>query len=76
MNQIMINAVELNTMVQEIKDLKAENLRLKRLLSEERQRVELLTSEVAWAENGYTREKPLDSSYPDGTGYWKKGDDK
>jgi hypothetical protein len=76
MNQIKINAVELNTMVQEIKDLKAENLRLKRLLSEERQRVELLTSEVAWAENGYTREKPLDSSYPDGTGYWKKGDDK
>jgi hypothetical protein len=76
MNQVMINAVELSTMVQEIKDLKAENLRLKRLLSEERQRVELLTSEVAWAENGYTREKPLDSSYPDGTGYWKKGDDK
>jgi hypothetical protein len=56
----MINAVELEVMVQEIKDLKAENLRLKRLLAEERKRVELLTSEVAWAENGYT----------------KKGDDK
>ena len=55
MNQVMINAVELNTMVQEIKDLKAENLRLKRLLDEERKRVELLTSEVAWAENGYTK---------------------
>ena len=55
MNQIMINAVELEAMVQEIKDLKAENLRLKRLLDEERQRVKLLTDEVAWAENGYTK---------------------
>jgi hypothetical protein len=55
MNQILINAVDLNMMVQEIKDLKAENLRLKRLLDEERQRVKLLTDEVAWAENGYTK---------------------
>jgi hypothetical protein len=57
--------------MQEIKDLRADNLRLKRLLDEERRRVKLLTDEVAWAENGYTREKPLDSSYPDGSGYWK-----
>jgi hypothetical protein len=55
MNQILINAVDLNMMVQEIKDLKAENLRLKRLLDEERKRVKLLTDEVAWAENGYTK---------------------
>jgi hypothetical protein len=55
MNQLLINAVELNAMVQEIKDLKSENLRLKRLLDEERQRVKLLTDEVAWAENGYTK---------------------
>jgi len=55
MNQVMINAVELSTMVQEIKDLKAEILRLKRLLDEERHRVKLLTDEVAWAENGYTK---------------------
>jgi hypothetical protein len=67
----MINAVELDTLMQEIKDLRADNLRLKRLLDEERRRVKLLTDEVAWAENGYTREKPLDSSYPDGSGYWK-----
>jgi hypothetical protein len=71
MNQVMINAVELDTLMQEIKDLRADNLRLKRLLDEERRRVKLLTDEVAWAENGYTREKPLDSSYPDGSGYWK-----
>jgi hypothetical protein len=71
MNQVMINAVELETLMQEIKDLRADNLRLKRLLDEERRRVKLLTDEVAWAENGYTREKPLDSSYPDGSGYWK-----
>jgi hypothetical protein len=71
MNQVMINAVELDTLMQEIKDLRADNLRLKRLLDEERRRVKLLTDEVAWAENGYTRDKPLDSSYPDGSGYWK-----
>jgi hypothetical protein len=55
MNQVLINAVELDMMMQEIKDLKAEVLRLKRLLDEERHRVKLLTDEVAWAENGYTR---------------------
>jgi hypothetical protein len=71
MNQVLINAVELDMMMKEIKDLNAEVLRLKRLLSEERHRVKLLTDEVAWAENGYTRERPLDSSYPDGSGYWK-----
>jgi hypothetical protein len=71
MNQVLINAVELDMMMQEIKDLKAENLKLKKLLDDERKRVKLLTDEVAWAENGYTKGKPLDSSYPDGDGYWK-----
>jgi DNA gyrase/topoisomerase IV subunit A len=55
MNQVMINAVELDMMMKESQDLKAEILRLKRLLNEERQRVKLLTDEVAWAENGYTK---------------------
>lgn len=55
MNQVMINAVELDMMMKESQDLKAEILRLKRLLDEERQRVKLLTDEVAWAENGYTK---------------------
>jgi len=55
MNQVLINAVELDMLMQEIKDQKAENLRLRRLLDEERHRVKLLTDEVAWAENGYTK---------------------
>jgi hypothetical protein len=55
MNQVMINAVELDLLMQEIKELKVENFRLKQLLNEERQRVKLLTDEVAWAENGYTK---------------------
>ena len=55
MNQIMINAVELDMLKKENQDLKAEVLRLKRLLDEERHRVKLLTDEVAWAENGYTK---------------------
>ena len=55
MNQVMINAVELDMLMKENQDLKAEVLRLKRLLDEERHRVKLLTDEVAWAENGYTK---------------------
>jgi hypothetical protein len=71
MNQVLINAVDLDMMVKEIKDLKEENFRLKKLLADEYKHVELLKNEVAWAENGYTKGKPLDSSYPDGDGYWK-----
>ena len=55
MNQVMINAVELDMMMKENQTMKAEVLRLKRLLDEERHRVKLLTDEVAWAENGYTK---------------------
>jgi hypothetical protein len=55
MNQVMINAVELDMLMKENQDLKAEVLRLKRLLDEERHRVKLLIDEVAWAENGYTK---------------------
>jgi hypothetical protein len=55
MNQVMVNAVELDMLMKENQDLKAEVLRLKRLLDEERHRVKLLTDEVAWAENGYTK---------------------
>jgi hypothetical protein len=55
MNQVMINAVELDMLMKENQTMKAEVLRLKRLLDEERHRVKLLTDEVAWAENGYTK---------------------
>jgi uncharacterized protein YjcR len=55
MNQVMVNAVELDMLMKENQVMKAEVLRLKRLLDEERHRVKLLTDEVAWAENGYTK---------------------
>ena len=55
MNQVMVNAVELDMLMKENQTRKAEVLRLKRLLDEERHRVKLLTDEVAWAENGYTK---------------------
>jgi hypothetical protein len=55
MNQVLINAVELDMLMKEIKDLKEENFRLKKLLADEYKHVELLKSEVAWAENGYTK---------------------
>jgi len=42
-------------LMKEIKDLKADNFKLKKLLADERDRVELLKNEVAWAENGYTK---------------------
>jgi hypothetical protein len=57
MNQVLINAVEFDMLMQEIKDLKEENFRLKKLLADEYKHVELLKSEVAWAENGYTKGK-------------------
>ncbi len=55
MNQVMINAVELDMMMKEAQDLKARVHELEELLKAERARVKLLTDEVAWAENGYTK---------------------
>ena len=55
MNQVMINAVELDMLMKENQTMKAEILKLKRLLDEERHHNKLLTDEVAWAENGYTK---------------------
>jgi hypothetical protein len=40
MNQVMINAVELDMLMQEIKDLKADNFKLKMLLANERKNEE------------------------------------
>jgi hypothetical protein len=55
MNQVMINAVELDMMMKESQDLKARVKQLEELLKAERARVTLLEAEVAWAENGYTK---------------------
>lgn len=55
MNQVMINAVELQTLMDELKDLRDENFKLKTDLGRERDLVKILKSEVAWAENGYSK---------------------
>jgi len=55
MNQVMINAVELDMLMKEIKDLREENLRLKAELLSSNKRIKLLESEVGWAENGYNK---------------------
>jgi len=55
MNQVMINAVELDMLMKEIKELREENLRLKADLLNSNKRIKLLESEVGWAENGYNR---------------------
>jgi predicted nuclease with TOPRIM domain len=55
MNQVMINAVELQLLQDELKHLRKENLNLKEMLANERDFVKLLKAEVAWAERGYTR---------------------
>jgi len=54
-NQVMINAVELQLLQDELKHLRKENLNLKEMLASERDFVKLLKAEVAWAERGYTR---------------------
>lgn len=55
MNQVMINAIELQLLQDELKHLRKENLNLKEMLANERDFVKLLKAEVAWAERGYTR---------------------
>jgi predicted nuclease with TOPRIM domain len=51
----MINAVELDMLMKELKDLREENLRLKAELLSSNKRIKLLESEVGWAENGYNK---------------------
>jgi DNA gyrase/topoisomerase IV subunit A len=52
MNQVMINAVDLEMLVQEIKDLKAKIAELNKLLADERGRNKVLAEEVNWLEQG------------------------
>jgi hypothetical protein len=55
MNQIMINAVELDQLLRDNQTLKARVGYLEKWLAEEREYVELLKREVGFAENGYTQ---------------------
>lgn len=52
MNQVMINAVDLEMLVQEIKDLKVKVAELNKLLADERGRNKVLIEEVNWLDQG------------------------
>lgn len=55
MNQVMINAVELDMLMQENRDLKEKVAKLEELFKSANARIKLLEAEVAWVENGYNR---------------------
>jgi DNA gyrase/topoisomerase IV subunit A len=52
MNQVMINSVDLEMLVQEIKDLKAKIADLNKLLADERGRNKVIAEEVNWLDQG------------------------
>jgi uncharacterized protein YlxP (DUF503 family) len=52
MNQVMINAVDLEMLVQEIKDLKVKVAELNKLLADERGRNKVIAEEVNWLDQG------------------------
>ena len=52
MNQVMINSVDLDMLVQEIKDLKIKVAELNKLLADERGRNKVLAEEVNWLDQG------------------------
>lgn len=55
MNQVMINAVELDLMMKEIEDLKHENQKLEERLKDAQDKIRVLKEEVGFAERGYTK---------------------
>ena len=55
MNQIMINAVELQLIEDEVKALRLEKEVLKIRLEEAQEKIKILKEEVQWALNGYIR---------------------
>jgi lactam utilization protein B len=55
MNQIMVNAVELDLLMKQIDDLKVENTLLKKQLADAHDRIRVLKEDVGFAERGYTR---------------------
>lgn len=52
MNQVLINSVDLEMMVQEIKELKVKVAELNKLLADERGRNKVLIEEVNWLDQG------------------------
>ena len=55
MNQIMVNAVEFDSLLKEVEYLKHENYKLKEQLRDAQDRIRMLKEEVGFAERGYTR---------------------
>jgi uncharacterized membrane protein len=55
MNQIMVNAVELDSLLKEVEYLIHENQKLKEQLKDAQDRIRILKEEVGFAERGYTR---------------------
>jgi predicted nucleic acid-binding Zn-ribbon protein len=55
MNQIMVNAVEFDTLLKEVEYLKAENKKLEEQLKDAQGRIRVLKEEVGLAERGYTK---------------------
>jgi FtsZ-binding cell division protein ZapB len=55
MNQIMVNAVELDSLLKEVEYLKHENQKLKEQLKDAQDRIRILKEEIGFAERGYTR---------------------
>jgi cell division protein FtsB len=55
MNQIMVNAVEFDSLLKEVEYLKHENQKLKEQLKDTQDRIRVLKEEVGFAERGYTK---------------------
>jgi predicted nucleic acid-binding Zn-ribbon protein len=55
MNQIMINAVEFDSLLKEVEYLKHENQKLEEQLKDAQDRIRVLKEEVGFAERGYTK---------------------
>jgi predicted nucleic acid-binding Zn-ribbon protein len=55
MNQIMVNAVEFDSLLKEVEYLKHENQKLEEQLKDAQGRIRVLKEEVGFAERGYTR---------------------
>ena len=55
MNQVMINAAELQAMEYELKELRDQKALLEKQLAEAKDRIKILKEEVQWALNGYIK---------------------
>ena len=55
MNQIMVNAVEFDSLLKEVEYLKYENKKLEERLKDVQDHIRVLKEEVGFAERGYTK---------------------